>query len=100
MRRRVPVRSYRPQLLIVAAPCICRAKGCAAQSSMIGDPCLVVAPLSLTSFLVFQVCTASLFFVANSRIFGKRLRRPLNFGDFALAAQETRVSGMAGRYAQ
>jgi F-type H+-transporting ATPase subunit delta len=24
----------------------------------------------------------------------------LNFGDFALAAQETRVSGMAGRYAQ
>jgi F-type H+-transporting ATPase subunit delta len=28
--------------------------------------------------------------------FGDRL----NFGDFALAAQETRVSGMAGRYAQ
>jgi F-type H+-transporting ATPase subunit delta len=34
------------------------------------------------------------------RIFGKRFCRRFEFGDFALAAQEARVSGMAGRYAQ
>src|ERR1700732_2563143 len=51
---------------------------------MLGDPCLVVAPLSLTPFLVFPFRTASRFFAVKSRTFGKRLRRPFEFWGFRL----------------
>src|ERR1700732_410877 len=67
-------------------------QGCASKSSMLGDPCLVVAPLSLTPFLVFQFRTASRFFAANCRAFGKRLRRPFEFWGFRFGgARDTRV---------
>ena len=50
-------------------------QGCAAKSSMLGEPGLVVAPLSLTLFLVFQVRpdTGS---ASPSRIF-PLIRRPI-----------------------
>jgi F-type H+-transporting ATPase subunit delta len=67
---------------------------------MLGDPSLVVAPLSLTPFLVFQFWTASRLFAVKSGPLGSGFGGRLNVRDFALAMQETRVSGMAGRYAQ
>jgi F-type H+-transporting ATPase subunit delta len=67
---------------------------------MLGDPYLVVAPLSLTPFLVFQFRTTSRFFAVKSRTLRSGFGGRLNFGDFALAAHVTQGSGMAGRYAQ
>jgi F-type H+-transporting ATPase subunit delta len=67
---------------------------------MLGDLCLVVAPLSLTPFLVFQFRTASRFSPRKAGPSGSGFGGRLKFGGFALAAQVTRVSGMAGRYAQ
>src|ERR1700731_862700 len=81
-RRASPNRHNETQATCPWAPRICRAKTCAPKSSMLGDPCLVVAPLSLTSFLVFRFRTASRFFAAKSRTFGKRLRRPFEFWGF------------------